>query len=197
MNRNVGLILTCLVLLVSGCTGSVVNVNPDPASLKVAISKKCGSIAVKEASSVHVYPPAGNLVPGLVNSLERSGLFDKVYYPSRPDDKVDMILDSKFDVIFEPNMGSNMTKAFFTGFTLFLLEPVFWYDYDYKLSGQIDIKKEENKTGTITAATDSSMSMKFLSLSEAVKLEGETLAKSKESLYKQLLMKLDDYCSHK
>ena len=34
-----------------------------------------------------------------------------------------------------------MAKAFFTGFTLFLLEPAFWYDHDYTLIGDVDVIK--------------------------------------------------------
>ena len=196
MNCNTKMVMFVVVMsaLISGCTGSEVNVKPDPASLQVTITKKCGNVAVKETPTDRVYPPAGNLVPGFAIALEKSGLFDKVYYPSRPDDKVDLTLDSKFDVLFDANTGSNMTKSFFTGLTLFLLEPVFWYNMDYNLNGQVEIKKENAKTTTIQAATEAGMSMKFLSLSDAQKLEGETLAKSKDSLYKQLLMELDKYC---
>jgi hypothetical protein len=39
------------------------------------------------------------------------------------------------------------------------------------------------------------MQMKFLSLGQAVSLEGETLARAKQSLYRQLLVELDRACS--
>jgi len=183
-----------MLLICEGCTGTNMNVNPDPASLQINVAKRCGAVAVKETPADHVYPPAGNLVPGFVSALEKSGLADKVFYPSRPDDKVDLTLDAKFDVLCDVNAGSNMTKSFFTGFTLFLLEPIFWYNFDYELKGKVDIMRENVKIATLQAASESEMSMKFLSLSETQKLEGDTLNKTKESLFKQLLIDLSKYC---
>ena len=189
------LVVVAGFLFCSGCTGTSMNVNPDPESIKLSVIKKCGAVAIKESPADHVYAPAGNLVPGFATALEKSGLSDNVYYPTRPDDKVDVILDTKFDVVFDANMGGNLTKSFFTGFTLFLLEPVFWFNYDYSLRGKVDILEGKNRVKTVQANSEGEMAMKFLSLSEVQKLEGETLKRAKESVYKQLLSEISNYCN--
>lgn len=187
-------LLILATFAISGCTGTAITVTPPPDSLKSNYTGKCGAVAVKEFPTPRVYPPAGNLVPGFANALERSGLATQVYYPARPDDKVDLVLDARFDVNFDANMGANMTKGFFIGLTLFLLEPVIWHDFDYQLEGQVSLLKDKQKVRTINSKTTANMSMKWLSLGEAAKLEGETLSQSKESLYRQLLNDLDSYC---
>lgn len=197
MNKT---LVQCLIVLLvgyllGGCTGTNMAVTPEPSSITFAVTKKCGAVAVKEVPAERVYPPAGNLVPGFAAALEKSGLSDAVYYPSRPDDKVAMTLESKFNVVFDPNNGSNLTKSFFTGFTLFLLEPVFWFNYDYTLDGSVDILEGATRVKTLRANSAGEMSMKFLSLSEVQSLEGNTLAKAKESLYRQLLKELSSYCN--
>jgi len=189
------LALAVVCLLSAGCTGTSINVNPDPEALKPFLAKKCGAVGVKETPAEHVYPPAGNLVAGFAASLEKSGLAENVYYPTRPDDKVDLILDAKFDIVFDPNMGGNLTKSFFTGLTLFILEPAFWYNYNYALSGKVDLLEGKKVVKTILANSEAEMSMKFLSLAETQKLEGETLIKAKESLYRQLFAQISSYCN--
>jgi len=87
-------------------------------------------------------------------------------------------------------MGSSFFKAFFTGLTLFVLEPVFWYHYEYTLSGNVIISKNGERIKTVDAKTDAIMSMKWLSLGQAVTLEGETLGKAKKSLYRQLMKEI-------
>jgi hypothetical protein len=178
-----------------GCTGTNFSVTPDSASINLNVVKKCGVVAVRETPADHVYPPAGNLVPGFATALERSGLAENVYSPARPDDKVDLILDTKFDVVFDPNMGGNLTKSFFTGFTFFLLEPVFWFNYNYNLRGEVNILEGKTKMKTLLASSAGEFSVKMMSLSEVQKLEGETLSKAKESLYRQLLAELCNYCN--
>lgn len=190
------LLLICTVVL-TGCTGTQIMVNPEPSALELKGTGKCGNVAVKEMTPDKTYPPAGNLTPGFAGELERSGLFANVYYPSRPDDKVDLVIDTKFNIIFDPNMGSNMTKSFLTGLTLFLLEPAFWYDYDYTFDGKADLYEGKELKKSYEAQTAAEMQMKFLSLGEAVTLESDTLTKAKASIYSQLVSKVGDYCAKK
>jgi hypothetical protein len=197
MRGDKKVILAALVLaaLTAGCTGTKLQVRPDPEGMQGKYDGACGSVAVRETAPDRVYPPAGNLVPGFADALRESGLAKQVYYPARPDDKVDHTMEAKFDVTFEPNMGSNMVKSFVTGLTLFLLEPAFWYDYDYSLKGEVGVYRGTLKTDAVRAETDASFQMKFLSLGQAVNLEGETLTKAKKSLYQQLLKELGRTCS--
>ncbi len=184
-----------LAALLSGCTGTRMTVLPDLGGEPTTYAGPCGTVAVRESTPDRVYPPAGNPVPGFADALRESGLAKTVYYPSRPDDKVDYVMDAKFDVLFHPNMGSNLTKSFVTGLTLFLLEPVFWFDYDYSLTGEVSLYHGPVKVAVVRGSTESEMGMKFLSLGEAVNLEGETLSQSKKNLYRQLLQKLEKHCS--
>jgi len=191
-----GLVTVIAMMLLSGCTGTRIQVNPDPTTVQLQpVTRKCGTVAVRELTPVRVYPPAGNLTADFARELVQSGMFDTVYYPSRADDKADITLEGKFDVGFEPNMGSNLAKSFVVGFTLFLLEPVFWYDYGYDLQGKVDIYGEKQLIRTTDASSHAEMSMKFLSLADVTNLEQETLDAAKRSLYLQLLVKIGDYCS--
>ncbi len=188
-------VIATACLICAGCTGTNLSVHPDPAYLPMNVTKRCGAVAVKETPADHVYPPAGNLVPGFAIALKKSGLAEKVFYPARPDDQVDLTLDAKFDVLFDANAGANLTKSFFVGLTLFLLEPALWYDFDYNLTGKVEVLRGNAQPQTLQAASDAEISMKLLSLGETQKLEGEALPKTKESLYRQLLLKLNDYCT--
>ncbi|GEM_PF-1777043 len=190
------LLLLCIVVL-TGCTGTQMMVNPEPSAIELKGTGKCGNVAVKEMTPDKTYPPAGNLTPGFAAELERSGLFEDVYYPSRPDDKVDLVIDTKFNIFFDPNMGSGAVKSFLTGLTLFLLEPVFWYDFDYTFNGKVDLYEGKVLKKSYNAQTSAEMQMKFLSLGEAVTLESDTLTKAKASIYSQLVRKVGDYCASK
>lgn len=181
-------------LLSVGCTGTQLQVRPDPVGMHATYAGDCGSVAVREKTPDRVYPPAGNLVPGFADALRESGLASEVYYPARPDDQVDYTMDAKFNVVFEPNMGANLTKSFVTGLTLFLLEPFFWYDYDYLLSGELVLYRGPVQARVVQAETEAGFQMKFLSMGQAVNLEGETLAKAKRSLYQQLLQEAAKGC---
>jgi hypothetical protein len=193
------MIIAVVVVLAStvlfyGCTGTRMLVTPDPNTLQVSVQKKCGSAIIKETYPERIYPPAGSLVPGFARELEKSGLFEPVYYPSRADDKSDTILDSRFDVQFRPTIVGNMAKSIAIGLTLFVLEPVFWYDFDYDLKAEIAIYKGKSLVKTINVQTKAEFDLKWLSLGRGWVLEAEILKKAKVSLYKQLLIKLNDYC---
>jgi hypothetical protein len=195
MKRRAKMMVAVALIFLSGCTGTKMMVRPELAG-EEKHSGPCGSVAVRELTADRVYPPAGNLVPGFADALRESGLAKAVYYPSRPDDHVDYTLDAKFDVLFEPNMGSNMVKSFVTGLTLFLLEPAFWYDYDYRLKGEIGVYRGPVKLTQMQSEAEAQMQMKFLSLGEVQRLEGETLSSAKKTLYRQLLTDLNKACSH-
>jgi hypothetical protein len=83
--------------------------------------------------------------------------------------------------------GAMFAKSFFTGFTLFLLEPVFWYDFDYKLAGNINVLKDGKVVKKVSATTNATISTKWLSLSDVSALEAQALVKAKKSLFQQLM----------
>jgi hypothetical protein len=179
-------VLSTLLVLAS-CTGTQVAVQPPVDSLPATFPNQFAAVGVREVTSDHVYGSAGNVVQGFSNELRTTGLASETYFPARPDDPVDVTLDTRIDVTVNQNTGSAMVKAFFTGLTMFLLEPAFWYHLDYKLVGHVDVLHGNRKLGELDADTDARMSMKFLSLSEQQTLEGETLGEAKKSLYRQLM----------
>lgn len=175
------------MLLLASCTGTKIVVQPPVDSVPATFSNEFAAVGVRELTSDHVYGSAGNVVQGFANELRTTGLVSETYFPARPDDPVDVTLDTRIDVTVNQNTGSAMVKAFFTGLTMFLLEPAFWYHIDYKLVGHVDVLHGNRKLGELDADSDARMSMKFLSLSEQQTLEGKALSEAKKSLYRQLL----------
>lgn len=184
-------ILLCISIFSSGCTGMKVVVNPSPELLKNEFSQKFNTVSVKEMPAIKIYPPAGWIAQDFARELEISGFVKAVYFPSRPDDKADAILESKFEVEMEPHLGKSMLKAFFTGFTFFILEPVFWYNFDYTFTSTVDVVYG-NKRIPVTAKTNSSLSLKWLSLFQAQKNEAELIKDSKLSMFRQLIDKINN-----
>ncbi|MBU0537835.1 MAG: hypothetical protein KKF24_01110 [Gammaproteobacteria bacterium] len=184
-------LLGLIAIFSTGCTGTKVLVTPDPESFEAVYNYKYQDLGLRNIPGDKVYAPAGNITESFGTELRTSRFAKNVYYPLRPDDNVDIILESKFDLEMDPHMGSGMVKAFITGFTFFLLEPLFWYDYDYKIVGSVDVYKNGILTHNVSAQTDATTSMKWLSLSKGQTLEGEALGKAKRSLFKQLMIELD------
>jgi hypothetical protein len=183
--RNIFLLFFLVSLF--GCTGTEINVKPEVQSIAGNAVSELGKVGVVKNSGDFNYPPAGNLTDDFVSDLQRRRIAKDVYFPLRPDDKVDLVLDTKFNVRADTHSGSTFAKSFFTGFTFFLIEPIIWYDIDYKLDGSIGLLKDGKLVKTINAQTDATISMKWLSLGSAGQLEAEALLKAKKSLYEQLI----------
>ena len=98
-----------------------------------------------------------------------------------------LALDAQFNIKPDLHAGANAAKGFFTGFTLFLIEPVVWFDQDYILEGKAVVTKNGQRVKDVTARTDANISTKWLSLAELPTLEAEALNKAKKSLYLQLM----------
>lgn len=184
MRTNLGLSVI-VILMITGCTGTQVKLSHEP--ITQTFNQSYTSVGVRDVPAVKTLPLAGNLTEAFSNEIRTSGFSKEVYYPFRPDDKVDIVLDSQFSVEADTHSGSMFAKAFFTGFTLFLLEPVFWYDIDYKLAGNINVLKDGKLLKQATATTDATISAKWLSLSKLGALEAEALVKAKKSLFQQLM----------
>lgn len=189
--------LLCVGFVLSGCSGVKITVNPEPSMVTGSNDYKCGSVALKETRPSLIFSPAGNLVPDFARALERSGMFENVYYPSRPDDKVDLVLDAKFDLVVDPHGGSLMAKSFLTGLLLFIPEPFIWYDIGYNANGQVDLLKDKALIATSSPRVDSEISLKFLSMFDLQQLQSEIIVKVKDSLYKQAINDLSRHCQKK
>lgn len=179
------LFFTIVVFAITGCTGTQIKVSPEP--ILYHPDQLYTSIGVRDVPATKTLPVAGNLTEAFSNEMRTSGFAKDVYYPLRPDDKVDIALDSQFNVEQDTHSGSLFAKSFFTGLTFFLLEPALWYDFDYKLSGNVNVLKDGKLVRQATAATDATISAKWLSLSKLPALEAEALVKAKKSLFQQLM----------
>ena len=181
------LIIAVAAFFIIGCTGTEIKIRPENGLIAQNNIGPYTTIGVKDVSSGTSLPQAGNMTEAFSNELRKSGITKEVYYPFRPDDKADIVLESQFNVALDPHSGSAFAKAFFTGFTFFILEPLFWYDYDYTFSGTVDVVKNGKILKQLSAVTDATMSVKWLSLGKVTSLEVETVDKAKKSLFQQLI----------
>ncbi len=181
------LIIAVAAFFIIGCTGTEIKIRPENALIAQNVMGPYTTIGVKDVSSGTSLPQAGNMTEAFSNELRKSGVTKEVYYPFRPDDKADIVLESQFNVALDPHSGSAFAKAFFTGFTFFILEPLFWYDYDYTFSGTVDVVKNGKIIKQLSAVTDATMSVKWLSLGKVTSLEVETVDKAKKALFQQLI----------
>ena len=181
------LIISIAAFLVIGCTGTEIKIRPENALIAQNIIEPYASVGIKDVSLSPTLPAAGNMTEAFSNEVKKSKFAKEVYYPARPDDKAEIVLESQFNVAADLHSGSQFTKAFFTGFTFFILEPLFWYDYDYKLSGTVDVVKNGKVIKQLSAVTDATLSFKFFSIGNVPSLELETLAQAKKSLFQQLI----------
>lgn len=182
------LFCSIVVFAITGCTGTQIKLSREPTTYP--LGQTYDSIGVRDVPATKTLPVAGNLTEAFSNEIRTSGFAKYVYYPLRPDDKVDIALDSQFDVEQDTHSGSLFAKAFFTGFTFFLLEPAFWYDFDYKLSGNVNVLKDGKVVKQAAATTDATISAKWLSLSKLPALEAEALNRAKKSLFQQLMQSI-------
>lgn len=181
------LIIAVAAFFIIGCTGTEIKIRPENALIAQNVMGPYTTIGVKDVSSGTSLPQAGNMTEAFSNELRKSGVTKEVYYPFRPDDKADIVLESQFNVALDPHSGSAFAKAFFTGFTFFILEPLFWYNYDYTFSGTVDVVKNGKIIKQLSAVTDATMSVKWLSLGKVTSLEVETVDKAKKSLFQQII----------
>ena len=181
------LIISIAAILIIGCTGTEIKIRPENALIAQNVIEPYKSIGVKDVSVNTTLAQAGNMTEAFSSEIRKAKVAKEVYYPVRPDDKAEIVLESQFNVALDPHSGSQFAKAFFTGFTFFILEPLFWYDYDYTLSGTVDVVKNGKVIKQLSAVTDATLSFKMLSSGIVPSLEAETLAKAKKSLFQQLI----------
>ncbi len=186
------ILIPLFLLIVTGCTGTQVKIDPKEDLFKSNYlpSESYPTLGLRDITSTKKYPLAGNMTNGFALEIKKTGFAKEIVHPIRPKDNIEFILDSKFNVLMNPNTGSSLAKSFITGLTFFLLEPVFWYHFEYTLDGNVTLLKNGKPIKTVHAKTDAIMSMKWLSLGEASTLEPKTLKKAKISLYRQLMEKI-------
>jgi len=176
-----------LTLILVGCTGSEIKIRPENSLLDQRVNESYSAVGLLDVSTGKNLPSIGNLTEAFSHEIRASRVAKDVYYPARPDDKTEVTFESKFNSEVDTHSGSTFAKSFLTGFTFFILEPIFWYDFDYKLSGTVDVLKDGIVIKQSTAVTDATISVKWLSLGDVTKLESDAISQAKKSLFHQLL----------
>jgi hypothetical protein len=185
--RKYILISIATSLLLAGCTGKEIIIRPENTLFSPSVGNSYSTVGLKDATTVRTIPVVGNVTEAFGNEMKSSGFAKEVYYPLRPDDNTEITLESKFKAEIDTHSGSAFVKSFITGFTMFILEPFLWYDFDYRFSGEVLIFKDGKMIKQTSAVSDATMSVKWLSLSDVASLEAETIIKLKKSLFNQLL----------
>ncbi len=176
-------------LVFTGCTGTRMAIVPPLSGDTRPMPQKYTAVGIREVPADLVYPPAGHPGRDFAREVELSGIAKTVYYPTRPDDRVDAVFEVKVDVTMDPHMGALLAKSFVTGLTLFLLEPAFWYDFDYTFDGTVDVVQQGRRTPVHAKATGS-IGMKWLSLGQAQKMETDVIRRTRRTLFRQLLAEI-------
>lgn len=180
-----------------GCTGTRVIVQPEPDSIRPPVAKGCGKIAVTEitADGTSSKIPSA-LVLEFAKYLEHSGLFDEVYCPVRDNDKFNMSLDAKFDGKLKTNSGPNHVRSAVIGLSLFLFEPFIWYEFNFDLSGHVDVKKEGKTVASFNSNTRADLHQKFFSTGDGEAFQKEVWPASVKATFAQLTRDLETYCKN-
>ena len=191
-------VLSIVILLLSfGCTGARVIVMPDSKSIKRPTTKGCGKAAVTELTAQGNDKIPNELVIAFAKYLEQSGLFEEVYCPIRSTDKFDISINSKFDVQVDSHTAPNMAKAFITGLSWFVLEPIFWYEDSFVFSGHVDITKDGKQVATFDAKTNADLYRKLLSTGNAEVFQKQLWPVALNTTFSQLLGDIETYCKQK
>ena len=107
------LIIAVAAFFIIGCTGTEIKIRPENALIAQNNIGPYTTIGVKDVSSGTSLPQAGNMTEAFSNELRKAGITKDVYYPLRPDDKADVVLESQFNVTLDPHSGSQFAKSFF------------------------------------------------------------------------------------
>lgn len=187
-------VIVSLALVSAGCAGVRWTVTPAPTSLSMPSARPtpCGAVIVEALPLKHTFKPVGNLAYEFADALEHSGLFEPIYY-QRMAGEVDYVLRSKFDARYKPpRIMAAVTSVLIVG-TLGILAPVMRYTYRYELTGDVEVYKGGEKVNHLTATTQAEVSTTFTSMLRSSPLT-HVLHQAKQSLYRQLIMQLTQYC---
>ena len=113
-----------------------------------------------------------DMAPAFATRLNDARTFNAVYYPTRADDKLDLLMDATFEGSFVVDEYL-FPKAFMTGLLLFLPTPVVEYEHHYCASGSLRVSDRSGRQlKTYEARTDIPVRMKFLAPITEVEREG-------------------------
>ncbi len=188
LRRNIFWVGMCL--LTAGCASSHLMVTPDPKTMTGPWTGSCGDVLVRELPAGKEGREYNNTLSGMVLSLERSGLFDNVYYHNQPQGDVDMVLDVQFNRTLHRNLVGETLKAVASGLSMGTLFPVVKYRYNYEMTSDMTILKNGSPDKELHVRSTAAWSGKLMAQLDLP----QEIPELQESVYKQLLTELNDYC---
>lgn len=100
------------------------------------------------------------------------------------------LLEVDLKLTLDHHPTAKTIKNYFLGLTLFLLEPILWYDISYSVSGSLTLKETTKTMGPFLATADAATKARWLSLDKLAKLHAnaqrDTLSRASDELLRQL-----------
>jgi hypothetical protein len=133
-------VLMFILAFASGCASY--HVTPDAAAIVIPRAATPIPITVGLAQVVQDTNMCSDFMPKITKQFEECGLFQKVFYPVRADDRLDGQLVLHLSEQFKTD-GALFGKAFLTGFLLFLPAPLVTYTHEYRAEGTMDLVRDK------------------------------------------------------
>lgn len=159
--------IAAALVLLSGCTHTVRLHDPQAPALPPTAATPCTGCPIAFVDAIDVQSGMGASTPALpssgfkekfVRKLSDANVFEHVVtsYPLGQAGVVTIRITAKEDL--DTHDAANGTKAFFTGFTMFLLTPVLPYSYDYRIAVNVEAicDNADRRTFAVTESGDSS-----------------------------------------
>lgn len=159
------------LLVLVGCSdfhlvrpNPAITVRADPAPLPLRVG-------VRQA--VQAVPGGyGDFTPAFVQALTKANLFASVLYPVRPDDQLDLVLETAFSGKFVAD-DAQFPKAIFTGILLWLPAPFVEYEHHFQASGTVRATSVKGlPLRSYEAKSDIPVVMKILAPADEIETEG-------------------------
>ena len=162
--------LIFLLAICSGCTSYEIR----PPAASIATPKAPRTLPVTVGISKGPQKLTGgfpDVVPVFKDELERSGLFKTVYYPVRPDDKIDGSINLTITTEFKMD-PTWFPKAFFSGFFMFIPVPFTWYNNQYRAESTLQLFHDDKPIKTYRSKQSAIASIQLMASPEKVESEG-------------------------
>lgn len=165
------MIVLLFAVVLSGCSDFhlvkpeppiIVRADPAPLPLKVGVRQ-----AVQQVPGGY-----GDFTPAFVQALTKANLFASILYPVRPDDQIDLVLETAFSGKFVVD-DAQFPKAIFTGILLWLPAPFMEYEHHFQASGTVRATSVKGlPLRSYEAKSDIPVVMKILAPADEIENEG-------------------------
>ena len=185
-------IVAVFCLWCSGCSAMRLSVVPPPETIQSNFAGSCGEVVVKKIPEGLEARKYGSNLSDFIVNLEKSGLVKKVYYHLPPKESVPLSLEVHFKQTSTHHPVSASIKSVAGVMSFGILFAVLRFHQDQSLEAGMDIYKDGQKIKMTTAKARSRFSGTYFDMVNTMNPKIQELG---ESVYKQLLAGLSDYCS--